>query len=147
MIQLSSPVCLHQVANYPFDASSRKQSGSVYSASPDDDVFKHVSEVYSSAHATMHTGDPCPKMSREHFDVRFYLKICDVRMCWIARAAPRPTTLSRSWLPSPCNVVVFPSCRVSVSLAPWLVNNADKFLDWCIWFCFAVGLRLHWGLV
>ena len=46
------------VANYPYDDT---QSGrSVYAASPDDDIFRQVSFAYSSAHATMHLGNPCP---------------------------------------------------------------------------------------
>ena len=49
------------VANYPFDDSSSGRS--VYTRSPDDDIFRQVSLAYSKAHATMHLGKPCPRDS------------------------------------------------------------------------------------
>ena len=46
------------VANYPYDNSRSGQS--VYTACPDDDIFRQVSLTYSYAHPTMHLGHPCP---------------------------------------------------------------------------------------
>ena len=46
------------VANYPYDNS--RSGYSVYTASPDDDIFRQVSKAYSFGHATMHLGLPCP---------------------------------------------------------------------------------------
>jgi carboxypeptidase D len=46
------------VANYPYDNS--KSGNNVYTASPDDDIFRQVSLAYSEAHPTMHLGLPCP---------------------------------------------------------------------------------------
>ena len=46
------------VANYPYDSS--KSGKSVYTACPDDDIFRQVSLAYSKAHPTMHLGKPCP---------------------------------------------------------------------------------------
>ena len=49
------------VANYPYDNSPN--GSDVYTASPDDDLFRQVSLSYSNAHATMHLGQPCPGSS------------------------------------------------------------------------------------
>lgn len=49
------------VANYPYDDNPSKKT--VYSPSPDDDVFRNLSLVYSRAHPTMHLGKAC-KVSR-----------------------------------------------------------------------------------
>ncbi len=46
------------VANYPYDTNP--DGFDVYTASPDDDVFRHLALTYSRAHATMHLGHPCP---------------------------------------------------------------------------------------
>jgi carboxypeptidase D len=46
------------VANYPYD--SRKDGRSKYSRSPDDDIFRQLALTYSTSHATMHKGKPCP---------------------------------------------------------------------------------------
>ncbi len=46
------------VANYPYDNSLSGHS--VYTASPDDDIFRQVALAYSKAHATMHFGRACP---------------------------------------------------------------------------------------
>ena len=46
------------VANYPYDNSPSRRD--VYTASPDDDIFRQVALSYSNAHATMHLGLPCP---------------------------------------------------------------------------------------
>ena len=46
------------VANYPYDNSPSGRS--VYTASPDDDIFQQVSLAYSYGHQTMHLGEPCP---------------------------------------------------------------------------------------
>lgn len=40
-----------------------KESGN-RSPSPDDDVFRHLAEVYSFNHKTMHLGDACPEDER-----------------------------------------------------------------------------------
>jgi len=45
------------VANYPFDNSRNGQP--VYTACPDDDIFRQLSLTYSNAHPTMHLGRPC----------------------------------------------------------------------------------------
>ena len=45
------------VANYPYD--NTEDSYSVYSRSPDDDIFIQLSKTYSLAHPTMHLGQPC----------------------------------------------------------------------------------------
>ena len=46
------------VANYPYDNSL---SGlSMYTYSPDDDIFKQLALAYSKAHTTMHLGKACP---------------------------------------------------------------------------------------
>lgn len=46
------------VASYPYDDT--KSGASVYSASPDDDVFRLLALTYSHAHATMAKGVTCP---------------------------------------------------------------------------------------
>ncbi len=46
------------VANYPYDNSPNGHS--VYTASPDDDIFRQLSLAYSTNHATMSLGKPCP---------------------------------------------------------------------------------------
>lgn len=46
------------VANYPYDSS--KYGRSIYSRSPDDDIFRQLALAYSNAHATMHEGKACP---------------------------------------------------------------------------------------
>ncbi len=47
------------VANYPYDNSANAQS--VYTASPDDDVYRQLALSYSRAHPTMHLGQQaCP---------------------------------------------------------------------------------------
>ncbi|CAL4064786.1 unnamed protein product, partial [Meganyctiphanes norvegica] len=50
------------VASYPFDNSPNtifQQFDSTPSLTPDDDVFKHLSSMYSFNHETMHLGLPC----------------------------------------------------------------------------------------
>lgn len=50
------------VANYPYD-DNPTSVGNIYAhpnPSPDDDVFRMVSLVYSNAHPTMHLSKPCP---------------------------------------------------------------------------------------
>lgn len=46
------------VANYPYDNSYTGHS--VYTYSPDDDIFRQLALSYSEAHSTMHLGHPCP---------------------------------------------------------------------------------------
>ncbi|KAH9498681.1 hypothetical protein Btru_004530 [Bulinus truncatus] len=52
------------VVNYPFDAYPGDLTESRYSASPDDDVFRHLSLVFSRSHAIMHKGRDC----YDHFE-------------------------------------------------------------------------------
>ena len=47
------------VANYPYDNS--KTGASIYTTSPDDDIFRQLALAYSNAHTTMHLGEPCPR--------------------------------------------------------------------------------------
>jgi len=50
------------VASYPFDNTPNSIFSSVLSTpslTPDDDVFKHLSGVYSFNHGRMYTGEPC----------------------------------------------------------------------------------------
>jgi len=64
------------VASYPFDNSMRPKNFSLNgdeseflskrSPTPDDDVFKHLAEVYSFNHKTMHLGEACPN-DKERF--------------------------------------------------------------------------------
>ncbi|EDO46958.1 predicted protein, partial [Nematostella vectensis] len=56
------------VANYPYDDNPSGQS--LYSATPDDDVFRQLARAYSEAHPTMHLANSpwkCPDKQREHF--------------------------------------------------------------------------------
>ncbi|KAK3607554.1 hypothetical protein CHS0354_011089 [Potamilus streckersoni] len=58
------------VANYPFDDVLNDEHAvgtTVYSKSPDDQVFLKLAEAYSLAHSTMHKGHPCPNISGEYF--------------------------------------------------------------------------------
>ncbi|KAJ6216397.1 hypothetical protein RDWZM_007554 [Blomia tropicalis] len=60
------------VASYPYDNTptnmlSRWKLKSEASIAPDNDVFKHLAEVYSFNHLTMHHGRPCPDGSVEGF--------------------------------------------------------------------------------
>lgn len=62
------------VASYPFDnnhggISSSEETGflSRRSPTPDDDVFKHLAQVYSFNHKTMHLGEACPN-DKEGFE-------------------------------------------------------------------------------
>uniref|UniRef100_A0A6G1SNG7 Carboxypeptidase M n=1 Tax=Aceria tosichella TaxID=561515 RepID=A0A6G1SNG7_9ACAR len=53
------------VASYPFDNQRQGNPSASWSAgnrspTPDDDVFKHLAEVYSFNHKTMHLGQACP---------------------------------------------------------------------------------------
>lgn len=45
------------VANYPYD--NNIDGRNVYTASPDDDIFRQLSLSYSRAHSSMHLGRPC----------------------------------------------------------------------------------------
>ena len=56
------------VVNYPYDSVKGKPTEHRYSKSPDDDVFRKVSKVYSYAHPTMYKGEPtCPPVYNESF--------------------------------------------------------------------------------
>lgn len=45
------------VASYPFDDTAKHQD--IYSAAPDDAMFKHLARVYSNNHLTMHIPGQC----------------------------------------------------------------------------------------
>ena len=47
------------VASYPFDDSKSHKESGYYSKSPDDSVFKHLAQVYSNNHHTMHLNKGC----------------------------------------------------------------------------------------
>ncbi|KAL9950766.1 hypothetical protein ACROYT_G043323 [Oculina patagonica] len=56
------------VALYPYDDSPSGQS--LYSATPDDDVFRRLAKTYSQAHPVMHLANPkwnCTDQKEEHF--------------------------------------------------------------------------------
>ena len=56
------------VANYPYD--DNPQSRTIYTKSPDDDVFKFLALTYSDAHTTMHLDSPpwdCDGVPPDHF--------------------------------------------------------------------------------
>lgn len=56
------------VALYPYDDSPSGQS--LYSATPDDDVFRRLAKTYSQAHPIMHLANPkwnCTDQKEEHF--------------------------------------------------------------------------------
>ncbi|XP_046575808.1 carboxypeptidase D-like isoform X2 [Haliotis rubra] len=52
-----------EVVNYPWDSYPGASNIAKYSKSPDDDVFVHISKVYSYSHATMYNGLPCSNSS------------------------------------------------------------------------------------
>lgn len=54
------------VANYPYDNTESQMS--IYSPSPDDDIFIQLAKAYSFAHPTMHLGSPCPWSSEAFKD-------------------------------------------------------------------------------
>lgn len=56
------------VALYPYDDSPSGQS--LYSATPDDDVFRRLAKTYSQGHPVMHLANPkwnCTDQKEEHF--------------------------------------------------------------------------------
>lgn len=60
------------VANYPFDDSAKDFSAdndgrTVFNPTQEDALFKYLAKTYSTAHATMQNGFPCPKYAREQF--------------------------------------------------------------------------------
>uniref|UniRef100_A0A131YMU6 Zinc carboxypeptidase n=1 Tax=Rhipicephalus appendiculatus TaxID=34631 RepID=A0A131YMU6_RHIAP len=48
------------VANYPYDGNKEKVER-IYSATPDDSLFRYLARTYARAHPTMSLGKPCPK--------------------------------------------------------------------------------------
>ncbi|KAH8039917.1 hypothetical protein HPB51_009173 [Rhipicephalus microplus] len=48
------------VANYPYDGNKEKVER-IYSATPDDSLFRYLARTYARAHPTMSFGKPCPK--------------------------------------------------------------------------------------
>ncbi|EDV19678.1 Carboxypeptidase D [Trichoplax sp. H2] len=57
------------VASYPLDDTLSGQS--VYSTTPDDDVFRSLAKTYSYAHPTMWKGQSCSRNSRSHQNKSF----------------------------------------------------------------------------
>lgn len=60
------------VANFPFDDSakdflSENDPKTEKNPTEEDDVFRHLASIYSSAHKTMYQGKPCPSFIRESF--------------------------------------------------------------------------------
>lgn len=53
------------VASYPFDDSESHKLQGIYSAAPDDRVFKLLAHTYADNHLTMKTGNVCPT---DHFN-------------------------------------------------------------------------------
>ncbi|XP_067648926.1 carboxypeptidase D-like isoform X2 [Haliotis asinina] len=54
-----------EVVNYPWDSYPDAGNIAKYSKSPDDDVFVHISKVYSYSHGTMYRGLPCYNITGE----------------------------------------------------------------------------------
>lgn len=48
------------VANYPYDGN-KENVERIYSATPDDALFRYLARTYAKAHPTMSLGKPCPK--------------------------------------------------------------------------------------
>lgn len=49
------------VASYPFDNSRQaSENGTARSITPDNDVFRHLAQVYAFNHKTMYLGEACP---------------------------------------------------------------------------------------
>ncbi|KAH7984072.1 hypothetical protein HPB52_016876 [Rhipicephalus sanguineus] len=53
------------VASYPYDHARSIRGKLPVFADPDDDVLRHLAEVYSFNHARMHLGEPCPSNQLE----------------------------------------------------------------------------------
>ena len=51
---------VHSFCNISLKSSGPVLQYSQYSATPDDDVFRHLALTYSFNHMTMHRGDVCP---------------------------------------------------------------------------------------
>lgn len=47
------------VASYPFDSNKERQATGRYSATPDDQIFRHLATTYATNHKTMSKGDEC----------------------------------------------------------------------------------------
>ncbi|XP_048241242.1 carboxypeptidase D-like [Haliotis rufescens] len=52
-----------EVVNYPWDSYPNADDVAKYSKSPDDDVFVHISKVYSFSHGNMYMGLPCTNIT------------------------------------------------------------------------------------
>jgi len=48
------------VANYPYDDGPKNLAFNVANLSPDNEVFRMLTLIYSNAHPRMHLGQPCP---------------------------------------------------------------------------------------
>lgn len=70
------------VANYPFD--DNRQMSQAYSKSPDDDIFRHLSLIYSSNHPTMHLGLPCVGEQERFPDGNFVLGLTGAFLVWMS---------------------------------------------------------------
>lgn len=47
------------VASYPFDSNKEHRDTGGYSATPDDQIFRHLASTYATNHKTMSKGDAC----------------------------------------------------------------------------------------
>ena len=54
------------VANYPYDNSPGGKD--IYTKTPDDSLFRHLTSVYADTHPTMHFGNGCIEAPDETFD-------------------------------------------------------------------------------
>lgn len=53
------------VAVYPYDGAPNKEDNAVFSPTPDEDLFKHLSRVYSENHLSMSDGKTCYDMCED----------------------------------------------------------------------------------
>lgn len=103
--------------NFPvFSVLTPRRQASQNSPSPDDDVFRHLAQVYSFSHEVMYQGQPCPTDSK---------------------GFPNGTTNGAQWylLEGEYSTASLASCRISpVSLTDYSINRWNArlqlLLDW-----------------